>query len=188
MSYRATSTFCSLLLALALTLSSAACGDGDPSPASSETNEHGAPSTPGNRTETVPDSPGTVDACLLVTAEEIGDVLGQAAVVSTTEPGACTYAVGPTLTVRIDAYEDPDGTGLEGAFSELEAGVSGRVEPVVIGESEGLIFNGTTFDVPATTGGVLLEGLIITINFVGGDPATNVEAVTQLLEFAIDGD
>ncbi len=132
-----------------------------------------------------------IDACLLVTLEELGDVLDQTVMVSATEPGACTFAVGSPddLTVRVDAYGD-DGEGLEGVFSELEAGVSGTVEPVVIGDIEGLMFTGTTFDVPSTTGAVVLEGLIIVINFYGngGDPVTNVEAVTQLLEFAIDGD
>ena len=63
-----------------------------------------------------------------------------------------------------------------------------RLNPhLFIGDVEGLLFDGSLSGTTATTGGVPLAGLVLTVNFTGGEAESNVIAITDMLGLALDG-
>jgi len=179
-------------LAVAATLTLSACGGDDaPSDGAQESADTGA--EPGEGSVTAPGSeesqPSVAvpeDLCVLISAEDVGAVLGEPV---RAEPAAygCSYLgdVRESVYPLITAQEDVEGAGgIAAAQTGAELTVSGTGESLTVDGNPGYVVHGSFGAGTVSQGGVAVNGLIVTVTLSGGEPVANNATVIALLELA----
>jgi hypothetical protein len=177
--------------AFALLLLFSACGgdDSGDSPAMGDSSDQATDDTTSddsdNGTVEVPE-----DICALVTADEVGAVLGETVEAKDVPGGGCQYAGGTSASLypTISIAEDVAGAGgIEGAQSGAEMTLNTTGEAITVGGFDGYVVSGSLGSSTSTQtqGAVSANGLIVTITMSGGDAAANAPIVTQLLELTL---
>lgn len=120
------------------------------------------------------------DLCLVVTADDIAPITGEAGVSARTDPFGCTYSgedvrnsVYPTVSVQ----ENFDGAGgLEGAKAGAQAASGGTATDIEVDGNAGFVVVGSALGSPNTAAVVEYRGLLVSTN-LSGDNAAMAEQI-----------
>lgn len=182
-------------LALAVCLGLSACGGDDAAPNDAATNDQNSDGGSGGGDVPGEDAgyggeAGSVpeDLCALVSAEDVGAVLGETVQAQMTPSGDCQYPGGSATSLYplISVQQDIGGAGgIEGVQSAAEAALGGTAEPLSVAGGEGFVVNGSSGVSTVSQGAVAAGGFIVSVSLSGGDPAGNTDIIGQLVELTI---
>ena len=125
------------------------------------------------------------DLCLVVTADDIAPITGEAGVSARTDPFGCTYSgedvrnsVYPTVSVQ----ENFDGAdGLEGAKSGAQSVSGGTATDIEIDGNPGFVVVGNAMGSPSTAAVVEYRGLLVSANLSGDNAAMAEQILTTVI-------
>lgn len=184
----------SIGVVLILPLIASGCGGGgggDATPAAAAASAGAPDPTPadsGGSTDTAAEPVTIDDACAIVSADAVSEVLG--ITVTAVPRSQCIYA-GATLadgSATINYLPSIGGTvAVDAARKGVELAVSAAARSIDVQGSPGYVITGKLSGLDTTIAGTATGRLLITVTLVGGALATDAEAAARLLELALAG-
>lgn len=128
------------------------------------------------------------DVCKLVSAADVGAVLGEKVEAKDVPGGGCQFAGGtrkslyPTLSVA----EDFAGAGgIEGAKAGAQATVGGVATPLTVSGASGYVVTGKVATSVSTQAAVAWKGLLVTVTLSGGEKASNEKIAAEIVKLTL---
>lgn len=179
---------------LALSLTLAACGGSDEpedsagtSPSADAPADAPADDPVDEPADDPADEPAeAIDVCSLVTADEIGAIVGGAVTASEVPGGGCSFDQddprAPSVALGVTPYDESTG-GLEGAKSGVSAVIDGTPADVDLGDGAFVVV-GTTMGGDSQQGGgaVHVGGSIVQVTYLQSTGLTADEVTTQVTD------
>jgi hypothetical protein len=174
-----------LLSAVAITLvaSASGCKPKDQSPSNADASTASASAASAGKRAAVP-----ADVCKLLSAADVGAVLGEKVEAKEAPGGGCQFPGGTrkSLYPLVTVQEDFAGAGgIEGAKTGAQLTTRGTATPLVVAGASGYVVTGQVMGSTSTQAAVATRGLIASVTVSGGEKATNEKVVVKILELTL---
>jgi len=128
------------------------------------------------------------DVCALLSAADVGAILGEKVEARPVPGGGCQYPGGTraSLYPTISIAEDFAGAGgIEGARTGGAAATGGVATPLTVGGAPGYVVTGARMGSTTTQAAVAIHGLLATVTLAGGEKTGNEKIAASILKLAI---
>ncbi len=128
------------------------------------------------------------DVCSLLSAADVGVVLGEKVESKEVPGGGCQFPGGTrkSLYPTVSVAEDVAGAGgIEGAKTGAQGTVGGVTSPLTVNGASGYVVTGKIMNSTSTQAAVATKGLIVTVTLAGGEKATNEKIAADILKLAL---